>query len=138
VGVNLLGLNALAWVGEQQLAVKREAMQAMLTRSFPHLKIIVDAPVQMAREVQLLEQARAAPAVVDLDVMLGALSQALPAGHTLKGVDYSGGQLRLKGLELTADEARAWSARLSGQGYSAARDGVHWLLQPVAAPAGGR
>ena len=136
VGVNLLGLNALAWVGEQQLAVKREAMQAMLKRSFPRLKVIVDAPVQMAREVQLLEQARAAPAVVDLDVMLGVLSQALPAGHTLKGVDYTSGQLRLKGLELTAEEASAWSARLSGQGYSAARDGVHWLLQPVAAPAG--
>ena len=138
VGVNLLGLNALAWVGEQQLAVKREAMQAMLTRNFPHLKIIVDAPLQMAREVQLLEQARAAPATGDLDVMLGALSQALPAGHTLKGVDYTNGQLRLKGLELTVDEASAWSARLSGQGYSAARDGVNWLLQPAAATAGKR
>ncbi len=136
LGVNLLGLNALAWVHEHQLAVKRAATQAVLMRSFPHLKIIVDAPAQMAREVRLLEQARAVPAAADLDVMLGALGQVLPAGQTLKGVEYASGQLRLTGLELTADEVRVLSAGLSGRGFSITRDGVHWLMQPVAAIVG--
>jgi len=136
LGVNLLGLNALAWVHEHQLAVKRTAIQTVLMRSFPHLKIIVDAPAQMAREVRLLEQARAVPAAADLDVMLGALSQVLPAGQTLKGLDYTSGQLRLTGLELTADEARALNAGLNGRGFSITRDGVNWQVQPQAAPAG--
>lgn len=136
VGVNLLGLNALAWVDVHQVAVKRDAMQSMLARSFPNLKTIVDAPLQMAREVRLLEQARAAPTAVDLDVMLGALGQALPAGQTVKGLDYTSGQLRVLGLELSPDEAGALSAALNARGYSAKRDGVNWLLQPAAAPAG--
>jgi len=131
VGVNLLGLNALAWVDVHQVAVKRDAMQSMLARSFPNLKTIVDAPLQMAREVRLLEQARAAPTAVDLDVMLGALGQALPAGQTLKGLDYTSGQLRVLGLELSPDEAGALSAALNARGYSAKRDGVHWLMQPA-------
>ncbi len=128
VGANVLGLNALAWVDEHQLLVKREAMQHLLTRSFPDLKIIVDVPLQMSREVRLLEQARAAPAAADLDVMLGALSRALPAGQTLKGVDYANGQLRLGGLELTTKEASALTGSLKAFGYSATLDGVNWLI----------
>ncbi len=133
VSVNVLGLNALAWVGQQQLAVKHEAMKNMLTRSFPNLKTIVDVPVQMGREVRLLEQAHAAPAVADLDVMLGALNRDLPAGNSLKGLDYTSGQLRLIGLELNADEARTLSVGLTAHGYSINRDGVHWLMQPSVA-----
>ncbi|MDO9278773.1 MAG: type II secretion system protein GspL [Polaromonas sp.] len=132
LGINLLGLNALAWLGEHQLAVQRDAMKSMLTRSFPNLKSIIDVPVQMAREVRLLEQASAAPTAVDLDVMLGVLSRSLPAGQTLKGVDYASGQLRLSGLELNANEARALTVSLQAQGYSASREGVTWLMQPAA------
>jgi len=131
VGVNLLGLNALAWVDGHQLAGKHAAMQEMLTSSFPNLKSSVDAPVQMAREVRFLEQARAAPSAVDLDVMLGALSQSLPTGRTLKGLDYTMGQLRLMGLELNSEEVSALNVGLNAHGYNATRDGVNWLIQPV-------
>ena len=129
VGINLLGLNALAWVDGYRLTVKREAMQTMLKGSFPNLKTIVDAPVQMAREVRFLEQAHAVPAATDLDVMLAALSQTLPAGHTLKGLDYTIGQLRLIGLELSEGDASALSTSLNRRGFSAIRDGVTWLMQ---------
>jgi general secretion pathway protein L len=136
MAVNLLGLNALAWVQQHQLALKHEAMQQVLTRNFPSVKTVIDAPVQMAREVRLLEQASAAPSAVDLDVMLGALSRTLPAGQTLKGVDYASGQLRASGLELNANEVRALTASLQAQGYSASRDGVNWLMQPAALAVG--
>ncbi len=136
VSVNLLGLNTLAWVAQHQLAGQHEAMQQVLTQSFPNLKIIVDVPVQMAREVRLLEQARAAPNAADLDVMLGALSRALPAGQTLKGMDYANGQLRVVGLELTTKEASSLRAGLTVLGYSANRDGANWLVQPTATTAG--
>jgi general secretion pathway protein L len=132
MGVNLLGLNALAWVDQYQLAAKKKAMQSVLTGSFPNVKTVIDAPVQMAREVRLLEQARAAASAVDLDVMLGVLSRTLPAGQTLQGLNYANGQLRMTGLELSADEARALTTSLQAQGYNASRDGVTWLMQPVA------
>ena len=136
ISVNLLGLNTLAWVAQHQLAGQHEAMQQVLTQSFPNLKIIVDVPLQMAREVRLLEQARAAPNAADLDVMLGALSRALPAGQTLKGMDYANGQLRVVGLELTTKEASSLRAGLTVLGYSANRDGANWLVQPTATTAG--
>lgn len=136
MAVNLLGLNALAWIDQYQLAAKKKAMQTVLTGSFPNLKTVIDAPVQMAREVRLLEQARAAASAVDLDVMLGVLSRTLPAGQTLQGVDYANGQLRVTGLELSADEARALTTRLQAQGYSASLDGLTWLMQLTASAAG--
>jgi general secretion pathway protein L len=131
VAVNLLGLNALAWVDQYQLAAKKKAMQTVLTGSFPSVKTVIDAPVQMVREVRLLEQASAAASAVDLDAMLGVLSRTLPAGQSLQGVDYANGQLRVSGLELSAAEARALTTSLQAQGYSASQDGVRWLLQPA-------
>jgi general secretion pathway protein L len=136
MAVNLLGLNALAWVDQYQLAAKKKAMHSVLTGSFPNVKTVIDAPVQMAREVRLLEQASAAASTVDLDVMLGVLNRTLPAGQTLQGVDYANGQLRVSGLELSADEARALTTSLQAQGYSASLDGVRWLLQPATRAAG--
>jgi len=136
LAVNLLGLNALAWVERHQLAQTQAAMQQVLMGSFSSVKTVIDAPVQMAREVRLLEQASAAPSAVDLDVMLGALSRTLPAGQTLKGVDYTNGQLRVSGLELNTKKALALTADLHAQGYSASLDGVTWLMQPAAVAAG--
>ncbi len=133
LSVNVLGLNTLAWVAQYQLADKHEAMKKILTNNFPNLKVIVDVPVQMAREVRLLEQARGAPGAADLDVMLSTLSRDLPAGQSLKGMDYASGQLRLIGLELTTKEASALSVGLKMHGYSATRDGANWLMQPTAA-----
>ena len=65
-------------------------------------------------------------------VALSGLRLNLPAGQTLQGVDYANGQLRVSGLELSADEARALTTSLQAQGYNASRDGVTWLMQPVA------
>jgi general secretion pathway protein L len=131
VGVNLLGLNALAWLDEHQLSAKRQAMQKIGVSTFPNMNAILDAPVQMKREVSFLEHAQAAPVANDLDVMLGALSQTMPAGQTLKGVDYTNGQLRVMGLDLNTSEASALSIGLKAHGYSATRDGVNWLMQPA-------
>lgn len=128
---NLLGLNALAWVYQHQLALKNEAMHQVLTGSFPAVTSVIDAPLQMAREVRLLEQARAAPSSVDLDVMLGALSRTLPAGQTLQGVDYASGQLRASGLDLNPNEASTLTAGLQAQGLRVSRDGLTWLMQPA-------
>lgn len=128
---NLLGLNALAWVYQHQWALNKEAMQQVLMRSFPAVTTVIDAPLQMAREVRLLEQARAAPSSVDLDVMLGALSRTLPAGQTLQGVDYASGQLRVSGLDLNPNEASTLTAGLQAQGLRVSRDGLTWLIQPA-------
>jgi general secretion pathway protein L len=129
--VNLLGLNALAWGERLQLEEKRAEVGNLLTRTFPHVKVVVDAPLQMQRELRLLEQVSAVPAPGDLDAMLSALAAALPPGVDLQGLDYDGGQLRLKGLELTAQDNATLEAQLAQRRYSLATEAGDVLMRPM-------
>jgi general secretion pathway protein L len=128
-GVNLLGLNAWAWADHQQLQAGQARLTQVFSRSFPKVPVIIDAPMQMATEVRRLEQASAIPAATDLDVMLGVLSRALPAGRSPRRLDYGDAQLRLKGLSLTDAEAAALSAELSPLGYNLTQSDGSLLVQ---------
>ncbi len=54
VAAQLIGLNAWAWKERGVLDAKRSAVSRILTDTFPSVKLVVDAPVQMAREVAAL------------------------------------------------------------------------------------
>ena len=98
------------------------------------MQLVVDAPVQMAREVAALQQATGGVAPADLEPMLGALAASLPPGRVPTAIDYSAGQLRLRGLGLQAARARRASpATLSSRGYSARSEGDLLLVQAEAA-----
>ncbi|HSV46347.1 MAG TPA: type II secretion system protein GspL, partial [Ramlibacter sp.] len=57
VALNLVGLNAWAWKEHAALEAKRDALRSTLTSTFPQVKVVVDAPVQMEKEVGALRQA---------------------------------------------------------------------------------
>jgi general secretion pathway protein L len=117
LAVNLLGLNALAWQQTQQLDAQRVQVKALLTRTFPQARVMLEAPLQMQREVAQLARATAAPAAADLDAMLSALSASLPAGHTPQAIDYRAGQLGVSGLSLSGPEHSALLSALRLRGY---------------------
>jgi general secretion pathway protein L len=123
VVLNLIGLNAWAWRERSALDAKRETMRSALTETFPGVKVVVDAPVQMEREVAALRQATGASSGRDLEAMLGTLATALPPQRVPTGVDYANGELRLRGLGLGAEEARAVAAAMRAHGYAAAMNG---------------
>lgn len=124
VAVNLAGLNALAWKERAILEGKREAVRATLRETFPQVRVIVDAPVQMEREVAALRQQTGVASGRDFDAMLSALAGALPRGRVPSAVDFSSGQLRAAGLALSPDEVRMVSTQLRGLGYSATSEGA--------------
>ena len=128
VAVNLLGLNAWAWKERASLEGKREAVRATLRETFPQVRVIVDAPVQMEREVAALRQQTGVPSARDLDALLGALASALPAGRVPSALDYGGGQLRATGLALSPDEFRGVSSHLKTLGYGASLEGAVLML----------
>jgi hypothetical protein len=68
LAANLIGLNAWAWKEQASWQSRRSAIDSTLTRTFPAVKVVVDAPVQMAREVAALRQATGAPSGSDLEV----------------------------------------------------------------------
>jgi general secretion pathway protein L len=123
VALNLAGLNAWALRERSVLDARREAMQRTLTETFPSVKVVVDAPVQMEREIAQLRQATGATSGRDLEAMLGALAFAVPPSHAIGGMDYANGELRVRGLALGPDEARGVAAAMKTRGYNAAVNG---------------
>jgi general secretion pathway protein L len=133
LALNVLGLNAWAWRERSALDDKREAIRQTLTQTFPQVKVVVDAPVQMEREVAALRQRTGATSGRDLEAMLAALSAALPAPRPVSAVEYTGGELRVKGLNYSPDEARSVVAALKRQGYSASQQGDALVVAPGSA-----
>ena len=51
--------------------------------------------------------------------MLGAIAAVAPPLRTVGAIEYAGGELRIRGLASTPDEARVLSEGLRGRGYAA-------------------
>lgn len=123
LAANLLGLNAWAWKEQSALQSGRAAAQAMLTQTFPQIKVVVDAPLQMEREVAALRQATGASSGRDLETMLAAVGSALPADRAAGAIEFSAGEARIRGLRLSAQEGSALAIRLKSQGFTARLEG---------------
>jgi general secretion pathway protein L len=116
---NVVGLNAWAWKEHAALTQQRKDVQSVLTQTFPQVKVVVDAPVQMGRELALLRQITGAPAPRDLENLLSAVGQASAtvAKLDVASLDYAEGELRLKTKGLTEEQVTTLLASLSGLGY---------------------
>jgi general secretion pathway protein L len=123
VAVNLVGLNAWAWRERSALDQKRDAVRRILTQTFPQVKVVVDAPLQMEKEVAALRQATGASSGRDLEPMLAALGSALPAQRSLSAVEFANGELRVPGQVVGPQDAQASISALRSQGYSATLQG---------------
>lgn len=137
--VNLVGLNAWAWREKQRLADKRQAVQQVLTQTFPHVRVVVDAPAQMAREVEALRQSTGTQGAQDLEPMLVAAAQVVPA-EVLAGVqrlDYSPGELRLAGSGMNEAALRPAMGLFGARGLSARVEGDALVLSAAAGSSAG-
>ena len=131
VAVQLLGLNAWAWQQRQTVDSKRAAVGGVLRETFPQVRAVLDAPLQMQREVDTLRAAAGRPGETDLDSLLAAAAAAWPEGQgatttlrfesgrlTLGAAGWSNEQigafrdrLRLAGLAVDAAEGRVTVSR---------------------------
>ncbi len=134
VAINLLGLNAWAWREHSVLAQKRDAIRQTLTQTFPQVKVVVDPPVQMEKEVAALRQATGAMSGRDLEAMLGALSTSLPSPRTVSGVEFTAGELRVKGLAVAPEDVETLAAGLKAKGYASVPQGDILVITPEATP----
>ena len=134
VALNVVGLNAWAFRERAALQDKREAVRRTLTQTFPQVKVVVDAPVQMEKEVAALRQLTGATSGRDLEAMLAALSAAAPSQRPIAALDFNAGELRLKGLAYSADEVRTVGAALRGQGYALVSQGEALVITQAPSP----
>ena len=132
VVVQLVGLNGAAWSERSSLDAKQQAMRQALQQGFPQVTLVLDAPLQMRRELTRLQQASGALSAGDLETMLGALAQAgpgdLPVPTTL---GYNPGEGRFSGWRASEDQVRTLQQRLEHNGWRARFDGKELTLQPI-------
>ncbi|MDO8251072.1 MAG: type II secretion system protein GspL [Rhodoferax sp.] len=134
LAVNLTGLNAWAWKEQALVNAQRAAIREVLTSTFPQVRVVVDAPIQMAREVAALQQASGAPSGRDLETMLGAFGAVAPAGTAPGAIEFVTGELRLKGLTVAPEAVATLAFNLKPQGYVISAEGDSLVLKQVAAP----
>jgi general secretion pathway protein L len=128
IALQVLGLNALAWRESSTLNAQQASLQNILKTTFPSVTLVIDAPLQMQREVDALQQKSGAASSTDLEPLLAALAGVLPAGQTPQQIHFANHALRVQGV--TLDNNGAGVARLKAQGLSLHQDGNDtWVLQ---------
>jgi general secretion pathway protein L len=128
VALQVLGLNALAWQERSALNAQQASLQNILKTTFPSVTLVIDAPLQMQREVDALQQKSGSASSTDLEPLLAALAGVLPAAQTPQQIHFANHALRVQGV--TLDNNAASVARLKAQDLSLRQDGNDtWVLQ---------
>lgn len=128
VALQVLGLNALAWRESSALNAQQAALQNILKTTFPSVTLVIDAPLQMQREVNALQQKSGTTSSTDFEPLLAALAGVSPPGQTPQHIHYTNHALRVQGAAF--DNNTAGVARLQAQGLSLRQDGNDtWVLQ---------
>ena len=135
---NIVGLNVWAWQQQNSLSAKRTQMNNLLTQSFPNVKVVVDAPQQMSRELIVLRQSTGASTAQNFESILSAFSGAnLTADSvfiTPTAIEYIANGINLKGIKLAGIELTAAQAKLKTLGYTLTQTGETASVKVQAAP----
>jgi general secretion pathway protein L len=134
VVAHLVGINAWAWKLDAAVRDKQQRVNALLTQTFPGVRTVVDAPLQMQRELALLRQASGGITDADMEAMLAALGDALPAGTIVAAIDFAPGELAVRGPELAGPALVALQDKLQRQGYQARVDNGRLIVRRQAKP----
>lgn len=132
--VNLAGVQAWAWKEQTALAAKRSAIKTTLTSTFPEVRVVVDAPLQMARALADLQRQSGTASGTDLETMLGQFQAAAPESPAPAAIEFVANELQLKGLDASAAPLNDISARLQARGYAARWDGDALVLRQAVQP----
>jgi general secretion pathway protein L len=134
VVVNLLGLQAWAWKEQSALAAQRTAIRSVLTSTFPDVRVVVDAPVQMARALADLQRQSGTASSLDLETMLGLFQTLAPANSAPTAIEFIAGELRLKVPPLSEPDLTQLTTRLQTHGYAAQVRGDNLVITPERRP----
>lgn len=135
VAVQLLGLNLAAWSERNSLNAKQRAVTQTLQQTFPQVTLVLDAPVQMQRELSRLQQASGQLSGGDLEALLGALAQNTPmAGAAPTRLVFATGELRAGGWPLDEAGLGEVQGALERSGWRVRSDGAELTLQAGSRP----
>lgn len=130
IAVQWLGLNAVAWQLNDKVKVQREQQRNILTQTFPNVPV-VDASLQMSRELERLQRQAGSLNAKDLETMLQAIGTALPTGQSINSLDFQSqvsGEIRLQGLQMSNEQQAQFVSALRSKGYDAQVNASQWRI----------
>lgn len=134
LAVNGIGIASWNWREQSALADKRAAIRTLLTSTFPEVKVVVDAPLQMARAVSDLQRQTGTASGADLETMLLQFYTMANVTMAPTGIEFAAGELRIKGIDPAAKGTARITAKLAGMGYQARLEGDTLVMQSERRP----
>ena len=127
----LIGLNAWAFKENRSITQRQQQAKQVLQATFPKVPVVVDAPVQMQRELDMLRSNSGALSGSDVEALLAA-SSSISGMQNAKALQYLDKQLRISGLNLTPEALADAQQSLQATGYQLNPDGADLLLSTKA------
>lgn len=135
----IVGLNLWAWHLRTTIDERKAAQVSLLQTTFPNVRAVLDAPVQMSREVAGLRRAAGKPDEADMEPLLHAAASVWPpelasvesmrfepgrltvaaTGWSAQQIDQFRSQLRPLGVQVEASEGRLVLSRIARPGGAA-------------------
>jgi general secretion pathway protein L len=117
--LQLVGLNAWAWHQRQALVQQRMAQESLLRDTFPNVRAVLDAPLQMRRETEVLRSAAGRAGDSDLEALLGAAASAWPEGQgPVQTLRFEPGRLTLSAAGWSEQQLSQFRDRLRPGGWA--------------------
>lgn len=118
--VHLAGLNAWAWQQRDALDERKRAMSELLRTTYPGVRAVLDAPLQMLRETERLRVAAGKPGEADVEFLLAAAAAAWPdAQGPVQSLQFEPGRLVLAVPGWGEPQLAQFRARLQPAGFGA-------------------
>jgi general secretion pathway protein L len=118
VALHIVGLNLYAWQQRAELEGRRTAMVSLLRATYPQVRAVLDAPVQMQRETDALRVAAGRAGDADLEPMLAATALGWPADRpAVDSLRFEPGRLTLAAAGWGNQEIEQFRSRLRPNGW---------------------
>lgn len=135
VVVQVIGLNLWAWHERGEIESRRLAMVDVLKQAHPQVRAVLDAPLQMSRETELLRVAAGKPGETDLEGLLNVAASAWPTGAApAASLRFEPGRLSFTALDWGPQQIEEFRGQLRPAGWQV--EEVNGTLTVSRAPVG--
>jgi general secretion pathway protein L len=119
----VIGLNAWAWRERSTLEAKRAMVKQQFMQSFPEIKVVLDAPVQMQRELGNLRHASGTLGNSDFESLYARFASVAQVSSAPSAITFESNELSLKGLSLDSAQLGSLADALQAAQLSVRADG---------------
>lgn len=116
--VQLIGMSLWSWQQNRELAQLRASMEGVLKSTYPQVRAVLDAPLQMQRETEALRAMAGRAGTQDLESLLSAAATAWPADRAaVDALNFETGKLTLSSQGWSDAQLGNFRRQLQSEGW---------------------